>query len=131
MLLADSGHVLFVGTAGSRLHLFSVNGLHLWSWAAEDAGLSALALTPCGAGLVCGFDDGQLCAWRLVDRQLIAAYEPAPAPVVCLSVTETHLLVGSSKAELLMYLPPPRCTDSSWRASGSAQSAAAVLPRFE
>jgi len=124
LLLADSGHVIFSGTAGSRLHVFSINGLHLWSWASADAGLSALGLTPCGAGLVCGFDDGQLTVWRLFDRAPIVAYEPAPSPVVCLAVTETHLLVGTSRAELLMYLPPPRCTEvaSNGRISGRVRS---------
>jgi len=109
VVLADSGHVLFSGTAGGRLHLFTVNGLCVWSWTSTSAGISALSLTPCGGGLVCGFDDGQLCVWRLLDRQPIVTYEPAPAPVVCLAVTDAQVLVGTSRAELMAYLPPPRC----------------------
>ena len=111
VLLADCGHVLFAGTAGSRLHLFTINGLLVWSWTSAGSGVSALSLTPYGDGLICGFDDGQLCVWRLSDREPLVTYEQAPAPIVCLAVTDAHLLVGTSRAELLMYLPPPRFDD--------------------
>ena len=56
--------------------------------------------------MVCGFNDGTLCAWRLVDRRLLAEYEPAASPIACLALNDTHLIAGTSSGELLMYLPP-------------------------
>ena len=84
---------------------------------------AGLPLLTALSAVICGFDDGQLCMWRLFDRQRIVVYEPAPAPVVCLAVTEAHLLVGTSRAELLMYFPPPHL-------SGSGAGVRVLSPTF-
>ena len=105
LLLTDGGFVVLGGAAGTRLHLLTLNGLPVWS-VPVDAGLSALALSPCGGALVCGFEDGALSVWSLHERQPLVQYAAAPAPVVVIAATEQHLLVGTSRAELLVYPPP-------------------------
>uniref|UniRef100_A0A7S0L8V8 BEACH domain-containing protein n=1 Tax=Coccolithus braarudii TaxID=221442 RepID=A0A7S0L8V8_9EUKA len=106
VLLADSGYVILVSTAGSQLHLFSLNGLLVWS-NSLPAGISALSLTPCHSVLVCGFDDGSLRAWSVHDHVELTRYVPCPAPVVCLSVGDGFLLVGTSRTDVLRYPMPP------------------------
>ncbi len=117
LLLADAGYVVAVCAAGSRLHLFTPNGLPVWSWSSQGAGISASALSPCGAALLCGFDDGTLVAWRLHDRQPLGAFLPAPAPVVCLATTRDAFFVGTSRDDLLCYAAPHR-----WEAPAPAPS---------
>ena len=56
--------------------------------------------------LLCGYDDGALFAWSLHDRCLLVRYAPCPAPVVSMVVTESHLFVATSRADLLVYLLP-------------------------
>ena len=89
--------------AGSRVHLFTLNGLLVWSWAITGAGVSAVELSPCGTALLCGFDDGSLGAWRLHDRRPLVQYVSAPAPIVCVSPAEGGLLVGTSRSDLVIY----------------------------
>ena len=105
VVLADSGYVVLTGAAGCRLHLFTLNGALVWS-ASIDAGVSALTLSPCGGVLLCGYDDGALFAWSLHDRQLLVRYATCPAPVVSIVVSESHLFVATSRADLLVYLLP-------------------------
>jgi len=106
VLLADAGYVILACAAGSSLHLFTLNGSLVWSAPLSGRGVSAFCLSPCQTTLACGFDDGALCAWSLHDRRELAKYEPCPAPVVCMALTDSCLFVGTSRAELLMYLPP-------------------------
>lgn len=103
LLLCDSGHIVVAAAAGSRVHLFTLNGLLVWSWAITGAGVSAVELSPCGTALLCGFDDGSLGAWRLHDRRPLVQYVSAPAPIVCLSPAEGGLLVGTSRSDLVIY----------------------------
>ena len=105
VVLADSGYVVLTGAAGCRLHLFTLNGALVWS-ASIDAGVSALTLSPCGGVLLCGYDDGALFAWSLHDRCLLVRYAACPAPVVSMVVTESHVFVATSRADLLVYLLP-------------------------
>lgn len=85
-------------------------GLLCWSWASTGAGVSALRLAAGGGTLLCGFDDGSLCALRLHDRQPICHFVAAPAPVVSMAVSESVLLVGTSRADLLVYTYPAAAT---------------------
>jgi len=103
LLLCDSGYVVVVAAAGTRMHLFTLNGLLAWSWASSDAGVSALELSSCGGALLCGFDDGSLRTWRLHDLQPLMQLEPAPAPITCLFPADGGLLVGTSQRHLLVY----------------------------
>ena len=103
VILCDEGYVLIAAAAGSRVHLFTPNGLIVWSWQQSGAGVSALRLSPCGGALLCGFDDGSICVWRLHDRRPLCQYVSAPAPVVCIAPTDGGLLVGTSRADVLVY----------------------------
>ena len=63
------------------------------------------------------------------DRQPLVVYNSAPAPIVTIAVTEHHLLVGTSKSELLLYLSPPRWSDSpDGRAGGRIQHLGSPYP---
>jgi hypothetical protein len=55
--------------------------------------------------MLCGFDDGSISAWRLHDRQPLCLFTTAPAPVVSLAISACDgcLLVGTSRADLLIY----------------------------
>jgi hypothetical protein len=103
LMLCDSGHIVVVAAAGSRMHLFTLNGLLAWSWESCAAGVSALALSSCGGALFCGFDDGAIRSWRLHDLKALVQYVPAPAPITCLFPAEGGLLVGTSQRHLLIY----------------------------
>jgi len=103
LLLCDLGNVVITAAAGSRMHVFTLNGLRVWSWESAGAGVSALQLSLCGAALLCGFDDGSIEVWRLHDRRTLAQYEAAPAPVVCMAPADGWLYVGTSRADLLSY----------------------------
>ena len=103
LMLCDSGHVVVVAAAGSRMHLFTLNGLLAWSWESCAAGVSALALSSCGGALFCGFDDGAIRSWRLHDLKALVQYVPAPAPITCLFPADGGLLVGTSQRHLLIY----------------------------
>ena len=133
-MLIDSGHLLMASAAGSRMHLLTLNGVLVWS-VVLHAGLSALCLTPCHNALVCGFDDGAVHAWSLMDRHLLIEYVPCPAPVkrrltahtphtvlgtkvsaqwcvcdaqvVCMAVAEVGLFVGTSRSDIFKYPAPP------------------------
>ena len=87
------------------MHLFTLNGLLGWSWESAGAGISAVRLDAAGDTLLCGFDDGGLAAWRLHDRTPLCQFVSAPAPVVCLAISAADgcLLVGTSRADLLVY----------------------------
>jgi len=106
VMLTETGYVVIAAAAGSALHLFTLNGLRVWS-ASLHAGASALCLSPCHTALLCGFDDGALCAWSLHDRELLAEYEPCPAPVVCMALTDACLVVGTSRSDIVKYPAPP------------------------
>ena len=142
LLLCDSGgYVVAVAAAGSRMHLFTLNGLLAWSWEAEGAGCSAVRLSLNGDVLLCGFDDGSLCAWRLHDRQPLCHFTSAPAPITCLAISPLDgcLVVGTSRAELLIY-PALWTTDYSadeadaiaagpfFRAASAPEEVAAAVP---
>lgn len=106
VLLSDCGYVIVVAAAGSRLHLYSLNGLHVWS-SSLPAGAAAIELTPCQSVLVCGFDDGSIRAWSVHDRAALVEYAPCPAPIVCLSISDGFLFVGTSRADVFRYMMPP------------------------
>ena len=103
LLLCDAGYVLIAAAAGSRVHLFTLNGLPRWSWQSAGPGVSALSLARGGGALLCGFDDGAISVWRLHDRAPLAHYVAAPAPVVCIAHSDSLLFVGSARADLLTY----------------------------
>ena len=48
ILLADNGYVAMCGAAGARVHLFTLNGLRVWSVDGGGCGISALCLSPRG-----------------------------------------------------------------------------------
>ena len=103
VVLCDSGYVVVAAAGGARMHVFTLNGLPVWSWASIGAGVSALQLSLCGGALLCGFDDGSVCVWRLHDQHLLEQYASAPAPIVCLAPADGWIYVGTSRADLLCY----------------------------
>ena len=105
VLLADTGYAVLSCAGGSALHLYTLNGHLVWT-APLSAGVSSLALSPCQTSLLCGFDDGHLCAWSLHDRAVLAEYEPCPAPIVCLVIADGKLLAATARAELIVYAAP-------------------------
>mmetsp|Transcript_33170 Transcript_33170/g.54811 ORF Transcript_33170/g.54811 Transcript_33170/m.54811 type:complete len:82 (+) Transcript_33170:3-248(+) len=57
--------------------------------------------------MLCGLDDGSIHAWSLHDRRTLVEYEPCPAPVVCVALTDSCLLIGTSRSDIIKYHPPP------------------------
>ena len=107
VLLSDAGYVLLSSSAATALHLFALNGQRVWS-ARLDGGVSCLSLSPCHNALLLGLDTGDVLAWALFDRTSLITYEACPGPVVCLAVSEAHLLVATSTRHVLKYPPPPQ-----------------------
>ena len=106
ILLADNGYVAMCGAAGARVHLFTLNGLRVWSVDGGGCGISALCLSPSGGELVMGGEDGSVRAYALADANLITQYQPCAAPVVSLALSDAHLFAATSRADLVAYLPP-------------------------
>ena len=99
---------LYFGEWAMRTHRL---GLQLWTLYFADgeeyphSRVNALCddLSACGGALLCGFDDGSICAWRLHDRRPLCHYQREPAPIVCLAPADGSLYVGTSRADLLCY----------------------------